>query len=60
MRETSIHLDMTTLGLNHGDAISVTDLITGAVWQWTDQNYVRLDPFIEPVHILHVTGVIRA
>lgn len=58
-RETTVHLDMTTLGLEHGDAILVTDLITGAQWQWSNRNYVRLDPFIEPVHILHVTGVTR-
>ena len=59
VRETTIHLDLTTLGLEHGDALAVTDLLTGDSWLWTDQNYVRLDPFIEPVHILHVTGVTR-
>jgi starch synthase (maltosyl-transferring) len=59
VRETSIHLDMEALGLEHGDAIEVTDLVTGALWLWTNKNYVRLDPFIEPVHILHVTGVTR-
>ena len=59
VRETSIHLDMTALGCDHGDSLEVTDLVTGASWIWTHQNYVRLDPFIEPVHILHVTGVTR-
>ncbi len=59
VRESTIRLDMTALGLQHGDSLSVTDLVSGAVWQWTDTNYVRLDPFIEPVHILHVTGVTR-
>ena len=59
VREASIHLDMAALGLHHDDALHVTDLITGEQWQWGHQNYVRLDPFIEPVHILHVTGVTR-
>jgi starch synthase (maltosyl-transferring) len=59
VRETSIHLDMTALGLDHGDSFEATDLVTGALWQWGNKNYVRLDPFIEPVHILHVTGVTR-
>ena len=59
VRETSIHLDMAAVGLHHDDALHVTDLITGERWQWGHQNYVRLDPFIEPVHILHVTGVTR-
>ena len=32
----------------------VTDLVTGAeVGRWGADNYVRLDAFIEPVHILH-------
>ena len=57
--ETRIHVDLSKLGLAHGDDFEVTDLITGATWQWGAQNYVRLDPFIEPVHILHVTGVTR-
>ena len=30
----------------------VRDLITGASWTWGDANYVRLDAFTEPVHIL--------
>lgn len=58
-RETTIHLDMTALGFEHSDAIMVTDLITGDSWQWAEDNYARLDPFVEPVHILHVTGVTR-
>lgn len=57
VRETTVHLDLTSLGARHGDTIEVTNLITGTVWNWTADNYVRLDPFTEPVHILHVTGV---
>jgi starch synthase (maltosyl-transferring) len=58
-RETTIHVDMTAIGLEHGDEIVVTDLITGDSWQWAEHSYARLDPFIEPVHILHVTGASR-
>ncbi|MGO8608990.1 hypothetical protein ACC848_39175, partial [Rhizobium johnstonii] len=32
------------------------DLLTGATWTWSDHNFVRLDAFSEPVHILHVKG----
>jgi starch synthase (maltosyl-transferring) len=32
----------------------VTDLITGADFEWGRDNYVRLDAFTEPAHILHV------
>jgi starch synthase (maltosyl-transferring) len=32
----------------------VTDLLTGASYNWGTSNYVRLDPQIEPAHILRV------
>jgi len=32
----------------------VQDLITDAKYRWTDSNYVRLDPNVEPAHILRV------
>jgi starch synthase (maltosyl-transferring) len=32
----------------------VRDLVTGQRWSWAVRNYVRLDSFYEPVHILHV------
>ena len=54
VRETTVHLDLTTLGLEPGSTFAVRDLISGAEWTWTDSNYVRLDAFTEPVHILVV------
>jgi starch synthase (maltosyl-transferring) len=53
-RETMVHLDLPLIGRMPGSTFSVRDLITGAVWQWGAENYVRLDPFVEPVHILVV------
>jgi len=53
-RETTVHLDTTIWGVDPGAPYEVEDLITGAVWTWTDHNFVRLDAFAEPVHILHV------
>ncbi|WP_420902338.1 hypothetical protein, partial [Rathayibacter rathayi] len=32
-------------------SFEVEDLITGAVWTWGSDDYVRLDSFVEPVHI---------
>ncbi|NQX27642.1 alpha-1,4-glucan--maltose-1-phosphate maltosyltransferase [Microbacteriaceae bacterium VKM Ac-2854] len=54
VRETTVHLDLPALGLGWGDSFEVEDLITGAVWTWGSDNYVRLDSFAEPVHILRV------
>ena len=51
-----VHLDTTVWGVPRGESYEVEDLITGARWTWADHNYVRLDAFDEPVHILHVKG----
>jgi starch synthase (maltosyl-transferring) len=42
------------VGVAPGQGYTVTDLITGARYNWGDRNYVRLDPQIEPAHILRV------
>jgi starch synthase (maltosyl-transferring) len=55
-RQTVVHLDVTRFGIPQGESFEVEDLITGAVWNWTADNFVRLDAFTEPVHILHVKG----
>jgi starch synthase (maltosyl-transferring) len=38
-----------------GSRYEVTDLLTGAIYNWGESNYVRLDPAIEPAHILHIS-----
>jgi starch synthase (maltosyl-transferring) len=53
-RESTVHLDMAALGLAQGDSFVAHDLISGASWRWEEQNYVRLGPDSEPVHIIHV------
>lgn len=54
VRQTMVHLDTAVWGVPHGEPFDVEDLITGARWTWSDHNFVRLDAFSEPVHILHV------
>lgn len=58
-REATVNLDLEALDLRPQDLdaegrFTVDDLITGQSWQWGEQNYVRLDPHLEPVHILHI------
>jgi starch synthase (maltosyl-transferring) len=53
-RETTVHLDMPALGLGWADSFTVTDLITGDSWRWGEHNYVRLDPYLQPAHILQI------
>ena len=54
VRESMVHLDLAKLGLEIGSSFTVTDLITGESYDWSTDNYVRLDAFHEPVHILRV------
>jgi starch synthase (maltosyl-transferring) len=54
VRETSVHLDLPAIGLEPGSRYVVEDLVTGTRWDWGDSNYVRLDAFTRPAHILHV------
>jgi starch synthase (maltosyl-transferring) len=56
-RETTVHLDTRVWGAEPGTPFTVEDLVTGQSWTWTDHDFVRLDAFTEPVHILHVKGL---
>jgi starch synthase (maltosyl-transferring) len=53
-RETTVHLNMPALGLDWHDHLAVHDEISGQTWTWGERNYVRLDPFVEPAHVLTV------
>jgi starch synthase (maltosyl-transferring) len=46
------------IGMAPGQRYRVTDLLTGAVYEWSQYNYVRLDPAYQPAHILRVEGPI--
>lgn len=51
-RESTLRLDMDALGLPWDARLPVTDLVTGADWEWGEANYVRLGVEHEPVHIV--------
>jgi starch synthase (maltosyl-transferring) len=53
-RETTVHLDLPALGLDWGDSYTVHDELSDQTWTWSEHNYVRLDPFEEPAHVLTV------
>lgn len=54
IRETTVHLDLSKLGVTSGSQFRVTDLLTANSFQWGEHNYVKLDSFQEPAHILRV------
>ncbi|GAB3410812.1 alpha-1,4-glucan--maltose-1-phosphate maltosyltransferase [Schumannella luteola] len=54
VREGMVYLDLAALGLDEDAEFGVRDLVTGQRWTWGAENYVRLDAFTEPVHILAI------
>jgi len=52
VRSTMVHLDRASLDLP--ESFQVEDLITGKIFDWGEHNFVRLDSFDEPAHILRV------
>ncbi|MFZ5850939.1 MAG: alpha-1,4-glucan--maltose-1-phosphate maltosyltransferase [Actinomycetota bacterium] len=53
-REATVALDLPALGAVPGETFTVHDELTGATYRWGEHNYVRLDPHVEPAHILVV------
>ena len=54
VRASTVYLDPTKFGIDPTTTYEVTDLITSQRFTWGLDNYVRLDAFTEPVHILRV------
>jgi starch synthase (maltosyl-transferring) len=53
-RETWLHLNMPALGMEWYDGFVVEDLLGGGTFHWQEHNFVRLDPYFQPAHVLHV------
>lgn len=47
-----VWLDMPALGLDWHDRMTVTDEVTGEIYQWGEANYVRLEPWKAVAHVL--------
>ncbi len=55
-RTSMVHLNLPGLGLKWEDRFAVRDEITGEDWEWGAHNFVHLDPYNEPAHILSIRG----
>ena len=53
-REAAVHLNMPALGMDWQDQFTVREELSGAEWNWSEHNFVRLDPHESCVHILSV------
>ena len=52
--ETILRLDMKQLGMTESERFIAHDEVTGATWDWGQDNYVKLDPWNTVAHIVHV------
>ena len=58
VRETMVRLNLEKLGLPAGSRFEVKDLLTGEKYEWSSDNYVRLDSFTQPAHIFQIGKVL--
>jgi starch synthase (maltosyl-transferring) len=58
VRETMVRLNLEKLGLPNGARFEVKDLLTGEKYEWSSDNYVRLDSFSNPAHIFQIGKVL--
>lgn len=56
-RDGMVYFDMAALGLPAGAAFEARDLLTGEVYTWTDEAFVRLHPGRNPAHIIKVRPI---
>lgn len=53
--DSFVYVPIRELGIGEDEEYDVRDLVTGQVWRWRgSRNYVRLDPEVEPAHIIRI------
>ncbi len=57
-QEAMLRVDAEAIGLNPGESFPVHDLVTGADYTWSTDNYVRLAPESNVAHIFRLPDVI--
>jgi starch synthase (maltosyl-transferring) len=53
-RETVVHLDLPALGFDWHETFAAHDELSGQTYRWGQRNYVRLDPYVQPAHVVSV------
>jgi starch synthase (maltosyl-transferring) len=52
--QCSVDVPPQEIGAAPGTRYTVEDLLTGARYTWSNRNYVRLDPEVEPAHVFRI------
>ena len=52
-QETNVRIELPDIGFEWDERYEAHDLITGAIYEWAGpDNFVRLDPWVHPAHVL--------
>jgi starch synthase (maltosyl-transferring) len=51
---TTVTIPFEVIGVPPGQPYDVVDLVTFERYSWGERNFVRLDPMVEPAHVLRV------
>ncbi|MFR9917126.1 maltotransferase domain-containing protein [Corynebacterium striatum] len=54
-QEATVTVDMEAIGRADGDVYTVHDAITGAAYNWSNRNFVRLEPMRDVAHVFVLT-----
>ncbi|MGH7906971.1 MAG: hypothetical protein ACREP6_10105, partial [Candidatus Binataceae bacterium] len=54
--ECTVFVPPDAAGVTPGGRFQVTDLLTGNAWTWSERNYVRLDPNVQPAHVFAISA----
>jgi len=52
--EGTVWWDLESIGMKNSDVFSAHDLVTGSVWAWRHNTYVRFEPWDHVAHIVRV------
>lgn len=50
-QEATVFVDLAAVGRHPGEHFTVQDTISGAAYEWSDRNFVRLEPLRDVAHI---------
>lgn len=50
-QEATVYLDLKAVGRQPGDHFTVQDAISGSAYEWSDRNFVRLEPLRDVAHV---------
>src|SRR5699024_3096512 len=58
-QEATVTIDYDAVGLSAGQSYPVDDLVSGSSYEWSERNFVRLEPLRDVAHIFLLPRVPR-